>query len=156
MCHLTCPWRYSLSWHRAELPVVMCYYSLLAGGRGRHIGEKLKLWRKQGCSDYKSEHGEWRYSRYVTRWWSGPGRDSTVCAKGSAPMFRAYVEIPLGLQEGPTCGFVQKEHALCISLSGMKLCLHQTTQSPEVILRWCSEHYTVRWVSDGVGSLRTA
>lgn len=44
-------------------------------------------------------------------------------------MFRANVEIPLGLRKGTTCGFVHKEHALCISLSGMKLCLHQTTQS---------------------------
>lgn len=150
MCHPTCPWRYSLSWPRAELRVVGCYYSLLAWWKGRHIGEKLKLWRKQGCSDYSHSTENGGLGRYMNRWRSGPGRDSTACAKGSAPMFRAYVEIPRGLWKGPTCGFVQKEHALCISLSGMKLCLHQTTQSPEIILRWCSAHHTIRSISDGV------
>lgn len=134
-----------------------CQVSLLivSLGKGAAHWRETELWRKQGCSDYTSEHGEWRPSRYVTRWWSGPERDSTVCAKGSAPMFRANVEIPLGLWKGTTCGFVHKEHALCISLLGMKLCPHQTTQSPEVILRWCSAHHSP-WVSDGVGSLWTA
>lgn len=140
MYHLTCPWRYSLSWPRAELPVVGCYCSLLAWWKGRHIGETPKLWRKQGCCDYNhsTENGG------LGIW---PG-DSTACSKGSASMFRAYVEIPRGLWKGPTCGFLgQKEHALCISLSGMKLCLHQTTQSP---LRWCSAHHTIHSISDGV------